>query len=63
MGSQVKWAQRWIVRAGLAGLFVVLCVLAGFSLLTQERVASNVHRANAASVLSTLYQDARYQVG
>jgi diguanylate cyclase (GGDEF)-like protein/putative nucleotidyltransferase with HDIG domain len=63
LGSHVKWAQRWIVRAALAGLFMVLCVLAGFSLLTQQRVATNVHRANAASVLSTLYQDARYQIG
>ena len=63
MGSQVKGAQRWMVRAALAGLFVVLCVLADFSLLTQQRVAGNVHRANAASQLSTLYQDARYRVG
>jgi diguanylate cyclase (GGDEF)-like protein/putative nucleotidyltransferase with HDIG domain len=63
MGSQVRWAQRWIVRAGLAGLFVVLCVLAGFSLLTQDRVAYSAMRANAASRLSSVYQDARYQVG
>jgi diguanylate cyclase (GGDEF)-like protein/putative nucleotidyltransferase with HDIG domain len=63
MGSQVRWAQRWIVPAGSAGLFVVLCVLAGFSLLTQQRVARSAHRANTASALSTMYQDARYQVG
>ena len=63
MGSHGRWAQRWIVPAGSAGLFVVLCVLAGFSLLTQQRVARSAHRANAASVLSTIYQDARYRVG
>ena len=49
--------------AGAAGLFVVLCVLAGFSLLTQQRVARSARRANAGSVLSTIYQDARYRVG
>ncbi len=63
MDSDGRWAQRWIVPAGSAGLFVVLCVLAGFSLLTQHRVARSAHRANAASMLSTIYQDARYRVG
>jgi diguanylate cyclase (GGDEF)-like protein len=63
MDNRVRWAQRWIVRAGLTGLFVVLCVLAGFSLLTQQRVAKSAQRANAANVLSAVYQDARYQVG
>jgi len=63
MGSHGRSAQRWIVPAGSAGLFVVLCVLAGFSLLTQARVARSAHRANAGSALSTIYQDARYRVG
>jgi diguanylate cyclase (GGDEF)-like protein/putative nucleotidyltransferase with HDIG domain len=63
VGSQVRWAQHWIVRAGLVGLFVVICLLAGFSLLTQDRVAHSALRANAASQLSALYQDARYRVG
>jgi diguanylate cyclase (GGDEF)-like protein/putative nucleotidyltransferase with HDIG domain len=63
MGSHGRWAQRWIVPAGLGSLLVVLCVLAGFTVLTQERVANSAHRANAASVLSTIYQDARYRVG
>ena len=49
MGRHGRWAQRWIVPAGSAGLFVVLCVLAGFSLLTQERVAKSARRANAGS--------------
>jgi hypothetical protein len=63
MGSQVRIAQRWIVRAGLAGLFLVLCVLAGFSVLMQDRVAQSAVRATAASRLSAIYQDARYRVG
>ncbi len=63
MGSHGRWAQRWIVPTGSVGLIVVLCVLAGFSLLTQEHVATSAHRADAGSVLSTLYQDARYRVG
>ncbi len=63
MGRHGRWAQSWIVPAGSAGLFVVLCVLAGFSLLTQERVDRSARRANAGSELSTLYQDARYRVG
>jgi diguanylate cyclase (GGDEF)-like protein/putative nucleotidyltransferase with HDIG domain len=63
MGRHVRWAQRWIVRAGLVGLFAVLCALASVSLLTQERVANSAVRATAASQLSTIYQDARYRVG
>jgi diguanylate cyclase (GGDEF)-like protein/putative nucleotidyltransferase with HDIG domain len=63
MGNQLRWGPRWIVRVGLGGLFVVLCVLAGFSLLTQQRVARSAERANDAAALSNLYQDARYRVG
>jgi diguanylate cyclase (GGDEF)-like protein/putative nucleotidyltransferase with HDIG domain len=63
MADQVRWVQRWIVRAGLAGLFVVMCLLAVFSLLTQDRVAKSAVRANEASKLSMLYLDARYRVG
>jgi diguanylate cyclase (GGDEF)-like protein/putative nucleotidyltransferase with HDIG domain len=63
VASQVRWAQRWIVRAGLAGLFVVMCLLAVFSLLTQDRIAKSAVRANEASKLSMLYLDARYRVG
>src|SRR5690348_2375412 len=63
VGSHVRSAQRWIVGAGLVGLCAVMCVLAGFSLLTQDRVAKSALRANAASKLSMLYLDARYRVG
>jgi len=56
-----------IARAAVIGVSVqvglVLCVLAGISLLSQQRVASSASRATAASRLSTLYQDARYRVG
>jgi len=60
--GRVRWVQRSIVRAGLAGLFGVMCLLAGFSLLTQDRVAASAARANATSRLSMLYMDARYRV-
>jgi diguanylate cyclase (GGDEF)-like protein/putative nucleotidyltransferase with HDIG domain len=63
VGSQVRLAQRWIIRAGLVGLVVIMCVLAVFSLLTQDRVAARAVRANQASRLSMLYLDARYRVG
>ena len=62
MNGEVKSAQRWSVRAGLAGVFAVMCVLAGFSLFTQGRVAASAGRANSANRLSALYMDARYQV-
>jgi diguanylate cyclase (GGDEF)-like protein/putative nucleotidyltransferase with HDIG domain len=62
VGNQVRWAQRWIVRVGLAGLLVVMCLLAAFSLLTQDRIAKSAARANAASRLSMLFLDARYRV-
>jgi diguanylate cyclase (GGDEF)-like protein len=54
--------QRWLMRAGVAGVFLVLCVLAVFSLLIQQRVANSARRANAANNLSALYQNARYEV-
>ncbi len=63
MGGQARWVQRWLLRLGLVGLFLVLCVLAAFTVLTQQRVARSARRANAANVLSALYQDARYEVG
>jgi diguanylate cyclase (GGDEF)-like protein len=62
MGSQVRRAQHWMLRAGLAGLCVVLCVLAGVSLVSQQRVARSAVRAQTASRLSRIYQDARYEV-
>jgi diguanylate cyclase (GGDEF)-like protein/putative nucleotidyltransferase with HDIG domain len=58
----VRWAQRSIVRAGLVGLFGIMCLLAVFSLHTQSRVADSAARATATSRLSMLYQDARYRV-
>ena len=58
MGSQDKWA----VRGSVAGLLVVLCFLAGFSLLTQDRVADESKRADTAVRLSATYQEARHWV-
>jgi diguanylate cyclase (GGDEF)-like protein len=53
----------WKVRASVAGLLAVLCLLAGFSILTQDRIAARSERADQASQLSDVYQDARFQVG
>jgi len=56
-------SSRWIVRASVAGLLVVLCFLAGFSVMTQTRAAGRSRRADAAGTMSNLYQDARFWVG
>ena len=55
--------ERWLVRASVAGLLAVLCFLAGFSVITQQRVATESKRADTAMKLSATYQDARDWVG
>ncbi|MGB9182475.1 MAG: HD domain-containing phosphohydrolase [Solirubrobacteraceae bacterium] len=45
------------------GVLLVLCFLAGFSILTQTRTVASSQRADNAHALSTVYQDARYWVG
>jgi diguanylate cyclase (GGDEF)-like protein len=54
--------EQWAVRASVAGLLAVLCFLAGFSFVTQRRVAEASKRADAAARLSTTYLDARHWV-
>jgi diguanylate cyclase (GGDEF)-like protein len=56
-------AGRWIGRACVAGLLVVLCFLAGFSLLTETGLAGEAARGQSATRLSELYGDARFYVG
>jgi diguanylate cyclase (GGDEF)-like protein len=51
-----------VVRASVAGLLAVLCFLAGFSVVTQQRVATESKRADTAMRLSATYQDARHWV-
>src|ERR1700750_2566143 len=58
MGSR----DRWVVRASVAGLLAVLCFLAGFSVMTQQRVATESKRADTAMRLSATYQDGRQWV-
>jgi diguanylate cyclase (GGDEF)-like protein/putative nucleotidyltransferase with HDIG domain len=60
-GELVK--ERWAVRASVAGLLVVLCFLAGFSMLTQRSVEQTSRKADRAMRLSAIYQDARDWVG
>src|SRR4051812_12396782 len=54
--------DRWVVRGSMVGLLVVLCALAGFPYLTQDRVANESKRADTAIRLSDAYQDARTMV-
>ena len=54
--------SRWVGRASVVGLLAVLCFLAGFSILTQGRVAKLSQRADDANRTSTIYADARFWV-
>lgn len=55
--------SRWIVRASVVGLVLVLCFLAGFSVITQRGVATQAQRVDGADAVSRLYQDARFWAG
>ena len=46
-----------------AGLLAVLCFLAGFSVVTQRRVAEHSRAADQANQLAAVYADARFWVG
>ena len=62
MAPPVRHKDRWIVRASLAGLFVVLCFLAAFSIVTERGVARKSDLADRATRLSATYQNARHWV-
>jgi diguanylate cyclase (GGDEF)-like protein len=62
MSSADRHQDRWVVRASLAGLLIVLCFLAGFSVLTEHGVATKSARADRAIRLAATYQDARHWV-
>jgi diguanylate cyclase (GGDEF)-like protein len=62
MSSAARHRDRWVVRASLAGLLIVLCFLAGFSVVTEHGVAAKSARADRAIRLSATYQDARHWV-
>jgi diguanylate cyclase (GGDEF)-like protein len=63
MSGVERHKDRWVVRGSLAGLAVVLCFLAGFSVVTERGVAAKSARADRAIHLSATYQDARHWVG
>ena len=63
MVSPRRHKDRWIIRASLAGLVVVLCFLVGFSIVTRHSVAVKSASADRATRLSATYQDARHWVG
>lgn len=56
-------ANRWVARACVGGLLVVLCFLAGFSLVTENDLAARASGALRAARLGQLYSDARFWVG
>src|SRR5512133_1947839 len=62
MPTTDRHKDRWIVRASLAGLVVVLCFLVGFSVVTRHSVAVKSASADRATRLSATYQDARHWV-
>jgi diguanylate cyclase (GGDEF)-like protein len=63
MPTTDRHKDRWIVRASLAGLVVVLCFLVAFSVATRHSVAVKSASADRATRLSATYQDARHWVG
>jgi diguanylate cyclase (GGDEF)-like protein/putative nucleotidyltransferase with HDIG domain len=62
MSTLERLNEQWVVRASIAGLFVVLSCLAGLSLVTDRATTAGSERADAASRLSATYQEARHSV-
>jgi diguanylate cyclase (GGDEF)-like protein len=61
--AENRLTGRWALRASVVGVLVVICVLAGFSILAQTRIAGRSQRADQATRVSEVYQDARFWVG
>jgi diguanylate cyclase (GGDEF)-like protein len=61
--STERSTSTWVVRASIAGLLGVLSFLAGFSILTQRRIADRSEHADQTNRVSEIYQDARFWVG
>jgi diguanylate cyclase (GGDEF)-like protein len=62
MSVEDRTTSRLVVRLCIGGLFVVLCFLSGFAILTEHDVAAEAARADTATRLSAVYADARYWV-
>jgi hypothetical protein len=63
MSNLERFSEQWVVRASIAGLFVVLSFLAGLSLVLQRETAAGATRAEGVTQLSATYRDARHWVG
>jgi diguanylate cyclase (GGDEF)-like protein len=61
--SSGRITSRWVIRLCIGGLFAVAVALAGFAILTENRVADEAARTERASLLSSVYADTRYWVG
>jgi diguanylate cyclase (GGDEF)-like protein/putative nucleotidyltransferase with HDIG domain len=60
MSTLERINERWAVRAGLAAMFVVLGLLASWSVVTQRRTTDLAQRAEAANCLGAMLQSARH---
>src|SRR4051794_30344034 len=54
--------EGWVIRAGVAVMFVVLALLGGLSLVVQRRTTDLADRAEAANCLGGIFQDAHHWV-
>lgn len=63
MNGANQTASRWASRAFLGTIVAVLACLAGFSILTENRVADQAAHAKSVSANSQLYGDAWYWLG
>ena len=63
MSVQDRTTSRVVVRLCIGGLLAVVCLMAGFAILTENRVAGEAARTDKATRLSAIYADARYWVG
>jgi diguanylate cyclase (GGDEF)-like protein len=63
MSVQDRTTSRLVVRLCIGGLLAVVCLMAGFAILTGKRVAADAARTDRATRVSAVYADARYWVG
>jgi hypothetical protein len=62
MPTSERFTEQWVVRASIAGLFLLLSFLAALSLVMQRETTAGARRAETATTLSATYQDARHWV-
>jgi diguanylate cyclase (GGDEF)-like protein/putative nucleotidyltransferase with HDIG domain len=58
-----RHSGRWPVRASIAAMLVGVAMLTAFALSAQHSVVNEAKRADSATQLAAVYQDARFWVG